>query len=416
MTAPILAAAVFVVATTSIHVASIAIAALRLRRGATGEPLLSTEQLPPVSLVRPLCGIDNYANDTLRSTFVLNYPRYETLFCVASATDPVVPLVQALMRERPEADAKLLVGDERVSDNPKLNNVLKGWRAADYDWIVLADSNVLMPPDYLTRLFDSWRADTGLVASPPIGSQPQSAFAELECAFLNTYQARWQYVADALGSGFAQGKTMLWRRADLDRAGGIETLAKEVAEDAAATKVVRGAGLSVRLVDRPFPQPLGRRSAAEVWNRQVRWARLRRASFPAFFLPESISGGALPMIALAVAASGFGLALAPTILFFAIVWYGCETLLAAVAGWHVSLRYPFFCLLRDLLLPALFVSGLRGGEFVWRGNEMQVERPRALRPRTMPRPRAMMARVRPRFAEIAPVARRRLRSLRARMS
>ena len=61
-------------------------------------------------------------------------------------------------------------------------------------------------------------------------------WAEIECAFLNTYQARWQYLVDSLGWGFAQGKTMLWRRADLDAVGGISALAREVAEDAAATR------------------------------------------------------------------------------------------------------------------------------------------------------------------------------------
>ncbi len=69
---------------------------------------------------------------------------------------------------------------------------------------------------------------------------------------------------DSLGRGFAQGKTMLWRRADLERSGGIEALASEVAEDAAATKIVRGAGRKVRLLGQPLAQPLGRRSAAEV--------------------------------------------------------------------------------------------------------------------------------------------------------
>lgn len=82
--------------------------------------------------------------------------------------------------------------------------------------------------------------------------------------FLNTYQARWQYMVDSFGRGFAQGKTMLWRRAELERAGGIEALGSEVAEDAAATKIVRSAGLKVRLVDRPLAQPLGHRSANEV--------------------------------------------------------------------------------------------------------------------------------------------------------
>ena len=206
MTAPILTAAFFLVATTGVHLASLAIAALRLRRAPPGDAR-GFADLPPVSLVRPLCGIDNFATDTLRSTFELNHPHCEILFCVASAKDPVIPLIETLMAEQPAADARLLVGDERVSNNPKLNNVLKGWRAARYEWIVLADSNVLMPPDYLERLFASWRADTGLVASPPIGSQPHSVWAELECAFLNTYQARWQYIADAFGFGFAQGKT-----------------------------------------------------------------------------------------------------------------------------------------------------------------------------------------------------------------
>ena len=417
MTAPILAAALFLVATTSAHVASLAIAALRLRqsaRGRRGRP--PSPQLPPVSLVRPLCGIDNYATDTLRSTFALDYPRYEILFCVASATDPVIPLIETLMREQPAADATLLIGDERVSNNPKLNNVHKGWRAATYDWIVLADSNVLMPAAYLKRLFASWRADTGLVASPPIGAQPQGVWAELECAFLNTYQARWQYIADVFGFGFAQGKTMLWRRADLERAGGIEILAKEVAEDAAATKVVRGASLKVQLVDRPFPQPLGYRSAAEVWHRQVRWARLRRASFLVYFLPEALSGGVLPLIALAIVAPAVGLPVAASAVSFAVLWYGSETLLAKSVGWHASARYPLICLLRDIVLPVLFVSALQGDDFVWRGNEMQVER---LRPQgVMARvgPRSVMARMRPRLAAVAPRTRRRLRALRERMS
>src|SRR5262249_29153750 len=158
-----------------------------------------------------------------------------------------------LIAQHPHADdARLLIGDDRISGNPKLNNVVKGWRAARHDWIVLADSNVLMPADYLGQLLASWRADTGLVASPPVGAKPRGLAAELECAFLNTYQARWQYVIDSLGRGFAQGKTMLWRRADLEQAGGIAALGKEVAEDAAATKIVRDLGLKVRLVDRPF--------------------------------------------------------------------------------------------------------------------------------------------------------------------
>ncbi len=404
----ILAAAALCIITAGLHFASIAIALYRFRKRTAGESLVS-RSLPPASLIRPVCGIDNYAAETLRSTFELDYPCCEILFCVASAKDPVVPLVESLIAEHSDKAARLLIGDDRISTNPKLNNVIKGWRAASHEWIIIADSNVLMPPDYIQRLLVTWQEDTGLVASPPIGCRPLGFWAEIECAFLNTYEARWQYVADTLGFGFAQGKTMLWRHSDLERAGGIEMLANEVAEDAASTKVVRGAGLQVRLVDRPFAQPLGKRRATEVWNRQLRWARLRRASFLHYFLPEALSGSLLPMLLLGIATYGLGGSPLLSVPVLAVLWYGSEMVLATVAGWHLSLRYPLYCIVRDLMLPALFFTALGGHEFVWRGNEMQVERVRM-------RPRRMMARMRPRLTQIAPVARRRLRSLRARIS
>ena len=158
--------------------------------------------------------------------------------------------------------ARLIVGDEKVSANPKLNNCVRGWDAARHDWIILADANVLMPRDYIQRLLASWRRRTGLVCSMPLGSRPQNLWAELECAFLNSFEARWQYCAEAMGFGFAQGKSMLWRREVMDNGGGIRALAAEIIEDAAATKLVRQQGLSVNLVDSPFEQPLGVRTAA----------------------------------------------------------------------------------------------------------------------------------------------------------
>jgi ceramide glucosyltransferase len=404
MTETILAAAVFCAVVSFIHIVSIAVAIRRFRK-----PLREPQQQPAVSIVRPLCGIDNYGEETLRTTFDLDYPDYEILFCVASATDPVLPLVRSLIAAHPGVTAKLLIGDDRVSSNPKLNNVIKGWRAAGHEWVVIADSNVLMPGDYVQRLFASWHEDTGLVASPPIGARPDGFWAEIECAFLNTYQARWQYLIDTLGRGFAQGKTMLWRRADLEAAGGIEALAKEVAEDAAATKIVRNAGYKVRLMDRPLAQPLGHRTASEVWNRQLRWARLRRASFFIYFLPEILSGGILPTIVFAFLAHELGWPVALSAVAFAAFWYGAEMLLAAAADWHVPVLYPLYGLGRDLLLPALFVAALQGNDFVWRGNQMKVERMQAQR-------RRALARVRPGVRRVAADSRRRLRSLRERLS
>jgi ceramide glucosyltransferase len=368
MTILILAAEAFCVATTAVHLASTLIAIIRCRSPAARRR--APAHAPAVSLVRPVCGIENCVEETLASAFTLDYPHYEIVFCVAMAHDPVVPTVKRLMEAHPQVPARLLVGNEKISDNPKLNNLYKGWRAAAHDWIVLADSNVLMPPDYIQRLIAASRPDTGLVCSPPVGSRPEGFWAELECAFLNTYQARFQYAVDTLGNGFAQGKSMLWRHSLLERAGGIRALASELAEDAAATKVVRRAGLRVRLVDGPFEQPLGRRSAAEVWRRQVRWARLRRTSFKAHFMPEILSGAVWPLAAaaFAVAHSDLPLAGVPAL---AALWYGSEAALAWAAGWHLTVRSLLAWMLRDLLLPAIWLDGWRGSAFVWRGNQMR---------------------------------------------
>lgn len=370
MDAITLAAASFAVLATALHLSTALIAAIRCRR--TDLPTEPADpHLPPVSIIRPLCGIDAHEVDTLRSAFRLDHPRYEVILCVADPADPVIPLARAVIREHPHVAAQLLIGDDRISANPKLNNIVKGWHATRHDWVAIVDSNVLMPRDYLTRLLATWRNDTGLVCAPPIGALPNGFAAELECAFLNTYQARWQYASDSIGCGFAQGKTMLWRRADLNAAGGVAALARDVAEDAASTKVVRAQGRRVRLVDRPFPQPLGQRTFSYVWNRQLRWARLRRASFLLCFAPEILTGITLPLSAAVSVAEGFNLPPLGVAAAMLIVWLGAEARLAAACGWHLSWRSPLAWLARDLMIPALWVMALTGSRLEWRGNEMR---------------------------------------------
>jgi ceramide glucosyltransferase len=352
------------------HLASIAAVIKRCRKKSDVMPV--PPQAPAISLIRPVCGTENYIEETLRSTFDLNYPDYEILFCVASPRDPVIPIVERLIAAHPGRPTVLLVGGEQISANPKLNNCVKGWQAARHDLIIMADSNVLMPSDYIQRLLDKLDDQTGLVCSPPIGACPSGFWAEVECAFLNVFQARWQLVADSVGLGFAQGKTMLWRRDILERAGGIGMLAAEVAEDAASTKVVRETGLQVRLVDAPFPQPLGRRSLREIWHRQVRWARLRRASFPLFFALECVAGILPPLTALAVICAENDLPLAGLMGAFTLFWYGAEILLAMAAGWPLPTLALVQSVLRDIMHPLIWVAGWWGTDFVWRGNAMSV--------------------------------------------
>ncbi|MBV9828956.1 MAG: glycosyltransferase [Alphaproteobacteria bacterium] len=352
---------------TVIHLVSILIAARRCRRprGQMSAPL------PPVSLIIPVCGIEKFTATTLAASFAIAHPNYEILFCVARGDDPVVPLVRGLIARHAGLHARLLIGDSHVSANPKLNNVVKGWEAARHRWIVIADCNALLPPDALRRLLGRWRHDTGLVCSMPIGARPAGFWADVECAFLNTLQARYQYGSEAVGSGFAQGKVMLFDRDLVGPVGGIQALAAETAEDAATTKLIRELGRHVHLVDRPFEQPLGERTAGAVWSRQLRWARLRRISFPLVFLPEIMVGSALPGVALALAAWHLNVDIAGAVGLLLVTWFGAEAGMAVLLGWHFPARMLLALLVRDLVLPVLFVAAWSGRDFVWRGHAMR---------------------------------------------
>ncbi|HEY8580564.1 MAG TPA: glycosyltransferase, partial [Beijerinckiaceae bacterium] len=248
--------AAFAAAAFLLHLASLALAARRCRPRAAPPP---PADAPAVSVVRPLRGVEPGSRRTLAAAFALDWPDHETLFCVADADDPVVPLARAALAAHPQADARLLIGGERWSANPKLDNMTKGFRAARHPFVVFVDSNVLTPPDYLRRLHGAWRAggpDVGMISAPPVGAAAEGFWGAVECAMLNTWQARVQYAVDALGFGFAQGKTLFFPRDALAR-GGFEALADDPAEDAAATKLVRRAGRRVRLAGPPFPQILG---------------------------------------------------------------------------------------------------------------------------------------------------------------
>ena len=199
------------------HIASTAVAMFRCR---PQRQLMPPPAVPPkVAVLRPVCGVDTFDESTLRSTFQLDYSRTQLIFCCDRANDAAAHVVRALIKEFPHVDAKLLIGRDPVTCNPKLNNLLKGWPHVDAEWLIMADSNVEMPKDYVQRLLAGWKTGTGVLCSPPIGKSPVGFWAEIECAFLNTYQARWQYTADSVGWGFAQGKTMMFRRRDLAAAG-----------------------------------------------------------------------------------------------------------------------------------------------------------------------------------------------------
>lgn len=360
------------IVTATCHFASVIIMAHRAKIRKPKHNSHSLADQPPVTIIRPLRGLEYFIEETLESSFLLDYPNYELIFCVTDSRDPVVSIVEKLVKKYPVKRAILLTGNECISSNPKLNNCVKGWAAALHDWIVFVDSNVLLPKNYIERLQDTWQRDTGVISSPPAGSHPSNFWAHVECAFLNGYQARWQYFADSMGIGFAQGKNLMWHRSTLEGLGGIYALGDASSEDAASTKLVRAAGLRVRLANAPFAQPLGHRVAADVWHRQARWARIRRTSFPRIFTLEILTSAIWPIVACGWLASQTEMPVILTVSIFMLTWYGLEMRLAAIAGWPWQFSYPVHACIRDILLPFIWITGWTRSVHIWRNGQLRL--------------------------------------------
>ena len=353
--------ATLVASLTLLHLATAAFAARRYLPGRPKQPA----HRPFITLLRPVCGLDRFDGETLESSFHLTYPSYEIIFCVAQDADPACAALRGMIARHPGVRARLLIGNDAVTGNPKLNNLVKGWAMAEGSHIAMADANLLLPPDYLDRLLEAWTPDCGLVTSPPAGLRPGNLWGAVECAFLNGFQARWQLAADSAGHGFAQGKTLFVEKAWLDAAGGLAALGRNLAEDVAFTKLVREAGRKVRLTRQVFSQPVGQRRLRAVWDRQLRWSRVRRDGFPLLFLPEILLGVLPPALLLAGLAPG-------AVLPFLALWYGVELALSRLAGWPAGPRDLAAMVLRDLMLPALWLTTWARRGFDWRGTAMEV--------------------------------------------
>ena len=347
------------------HIVTISTVIVRLRRPSRHAP--ADAAAPLVSILRPICGLENNLDRCIESSFRLAYPNYELIFCAEDETDEAVPLVRRLMATYPDVAATLLIGRDRIGANPKLNNLAKGWKAARADWVILSDSNVVLPADYVEQLWSCWGGKTGLVSTAMVVAEPEGFAAEVECAYMNPYAARWMLVADSFGLAYAHGKTVMLQRKTIEQAGGFAALNQEAADELAATRIVWRAGQRVRLAPKPVHQPIGFRSFTTVVRRQLRWARLRRSGIPFLYAAEFFSCAVIPFAfaaGLAIAGLLSPLALAA----YVVAWYGSDLVLTRAAGWPSSWRMPLALLVRDAIMPVIWFLAWFGDQSEWRGH------------------------------------------------
>jgi ceramide glucosyltransferase len=326
---------------------------------------------PPVSLLKPVRGVDFGSYDNFASFCVQDYPEYEILFCVNEMSDTAVPVIEKVMKHFPERRIRILSNAPQIGSNRKINNLALLTREAKYEILMQTDGDVRVGPNYIRELVAPF-ADLAVgVASCFYRAIAQhSLWAELEAVgtasdfFAGALVAEWKEgITFALGASL--GTTKTW----LARIGGYEAIANLLADDYELGNRVHRAGGKVLLCREPVWTMYPAQGARGFWDHQVRWARTVRLCRPASFIGLLFTHG-LPwaLLAAAVAPSAWIAAaylLAYVLLRFILAW--------VVGIWGINdhvLRRRFWLIpVRDLLNFAVWLAGFASSRVTWGGLE-----------------------------------------------
>ncbi len=245
---------------------------------------------PPLSVLKPLRGLDEGLEQNLRSLAEQDYPSYEILFAAEDPDDPALHVAWRIKRAHPHVPMRVVVSDDCGAANPKVRNLIAMTKLARHDHVVVSDSNVRVGPDYL-RAMAAETADprVGIVSSILAGTGEESVGALLENAHLNSFIL----AAVCAGAGIARhpcviGKSMLMRKSDLATLGGWESLRDILAEDYVIGHRFKAAGFRVALSAYAVSTMNGHWSVRRFLARHLRWNQMRRRVAPLAYLFEPL--------------------------------------------------------------------------------------------------------------------------------
>ncbi|MDR3462673.1 MAG: glycosyltransferase [Beijerinckiaceae bacterium] len=329
---------------------------------------------PPVSVILPVKLVNPGFERAQASVFAQDYPSYEVLVSAAETDSSALALMRGLV-DRAGVSARILHSHETAAVSPKLNTMIPAIMAARHDFLLTKDSNITFAPDTIANLMGSFGPGVGLVCVVPVALRPKTLAGVIEANLINR-DARLLLTVSAFGKGFGVGKAMLFRRSDLERAGGVRALSHTIAEDSALQKRMDAIGLKTVFAGVPVDQEIGARLLRDVYERQARWAAIRRKEAPFSFpvepvacaLPAALAGAlAAPLIGLS-AFDGFGLTIAG--------FYLVEFAVSVCKRWTLSPWVPVAFLGRDLILMAAWAAAWTTREVIWAGQRKVVHAPR----------------------------------------
>jgi len=320
-------------------------------------------QLAPISILKPLAGVDEGLEANLRSFFEQEHAEFELLFAARNDQDAAIPVVQRLQERYPHISSRLILTGDPPYPNAKVYSLDRMFAEARYDLLVMSDSDIRVKPGFLESIAADFSDPRVALATCPYRAiAGHSVWSILESEGMNTEFLGGLLVARWIeGVKFAVGPTIAARKSALRAIGGLSKLKDYLAEDYVMGRDAANAGFGVILSRNIVEHRIGSESLAANARHRLRWARSTRRSRPAGYLGMLFTHPLTLSLALIAADPHWWPSLIVACLFrMAAAW--------ATSVWVLGVQ-PHWLLLpiQDLLSFIFWVAGFFGNTIVWRG-------------------------------------------------
>ncbi len=338
----------------------------RANHGAVGEVPGPGSGAEPISILKPLSGLDEGLEDNLRSFFLQDYPDFEILFAVRDAGDPAAGLVAKLQAEFPSVPSRLIVTGQPPYPNAKVYSLHRMVSESQRDLIVMSDSDVRVTPGMLKQIAGEFRdPNLGLATCPYRAVPGRSIWSRLEAVGLNT-----EFLAGILtarlieGVKFGVGPTMALRRKALTRIGGMERVKDYLAEDFMLGKLIAEAGHGTILSSYVIEHRIGSQNWRANFDHRLRWVRSTRRSRPTGYAGQVFTYP-LPLALLLVAADPSWLPALPAVL--VVRFLAARAVAYQTLKDDVTSKAWYLVPIQDILSFGFWIAGFFGNYVTWRG-------------------------------------------------
>ncbi len=322
----------------------------------------------PISILKPLAGLDLDLESNLRTFFQQDYPDFEILFAARKEDDPALAVVEKLRRQYPEVPCRVFITGEPPYPNAKVYSLDRMVREAANDLVVMSDSDVRVTPSLLRTVAAEFQdPKLGVATCPYRAVAGPSFWSRLEAIGMNTDFLAGMLVARMLeGVQFAVGPTIVARRRALNSAGGFDGLKSYLAEDFVLGKRAAEAGQGVILSSYVIEHHIGSSVFRENAQHRLRWTRSTRRSRPLGYLGQLFTMP-LPLALLVCAVNPAWWAVLPVTLVMRIA--ACYTVSLRVL--NARLNWALLPL-EDVAGFCFWVAGFFGNTIVWRGRRYRL--------------------------------------------